>query len=128
MKNNCVSMSAHPAGQQITEDISDETGYTSSDDDDNSRSGQYQSIKHIRAPPNPRLAGAGVRSPPEQNDSKLIPALHYTGGGMEYSDSDVYGGANSIVPLRKRGEASPASMRAPDTKLRNCVNRACHTS
>ena len=49
-----MSAKANPAGQQITEDISDETGYTSSDDDDNSRSGQYQSIKHIRAPPNPR--------------------------------------------------------------------------
>ena len=78
-------MSASPVRQQITEDISDETGYTSSEEDDNSRSGQYQSIKHIRAPPNPRLAG--VRGGPDNtNDSKLIPALHYT-GGMEYSDA-----------------------------------------
>ena len=80
-------MSASPVRQQITEDISEETGYTSSSEDENSRSGsgQYQSIKHIRAPPNPRLAG--VRGGPDNtHDSKLIPALHYT-AGMEYSDA-----------------------------------------
>ena len=111
-------MSASPVRQQITGDILEETGYTSSEEDDNSRSGanQYQSIKHIRAPPNPRLAaggggggggGGGVRSSQDKNDSKLIPAMHFT-GGLELSDSsDVYCTGNNsslsetnMVPAR----------------------------
>lgn len=111
-------MSASQVGQQITEDILDETGYTSSEDDDNSRSGQYQSIKHVRAPPNPCLAGGGgvVRSPLDNNDSKLIPALHFT-GGIELSDSDVYCTGNNsslsetnMVPARYLNTAAKRSL------------------
>ena len=59
----------------------DETGYTSSEDDDNSRSGQYQSIKHLRPAPSSRTGG--------------VKAGDFT-AGMEYSDSsDVYCTGNS---------------------------------
>ena len=66
----------------------DETGYTSSEDD-NSRSGHYQSIKHVAHKPSKMLTnqrpGGGlnanqIRSPQDTSDNSLIPAMHYTPG------------------------------------------------
>ena len=69
----------------------DETGYTSSEDD-NSRSGHYQAIKHVKKVPKmpahnhrPGVVGAGipvgqVRSPLDTSDNSLIPSMHYTQG------------------------------------------------
>ena len=66
----------------------DETGYTSSEDD-NSRSGHYQSIKHVAHQPSQRpstnkrqenVKSGQIISPQESSDNKLIPVLHYTPG------------------------------------------------
>ena len=69
----------------------DETGYTSSEDD-NSRSGHYQSIKHVphkspkvsaahaRSGGHPR-SGGHMRSPQDTSDLSMPPGLHYTPGG-----------------------------------------------
>ena len=67
----------------------DETGYTSSEDD-NSRSGHYQSIKHVAHQPPPRpttnkrqgnLKPGQIISPQDNSDNSLNPAvLHYTPG------------------------------------------------
>ena len=68
----------------------DETGYTSSEDD-NSRSGHYQSIKHVphkspkvsaaHARSGVARSGGHMRSPQDTSDLSMPPGLHYTPGG-----------------------------------------------
>ena len=68
----------------------DETGYTSSEDD-NSRSGHYQSIKHVphkspkvsaaHARSGVARSGGHMRSPQDTSDLSMPPGLHYNPGG-----------------------------------------------
>ena len=69
----------------------DETGYTSSEDD-NSRSGHYQSIKHVphkspkvsaaHARSGVARSGGHMRSPQDTSDLSMPPGLHYTPGRL----------------------------------------------